>query len=493
MTKSIKKSITTIIMAAMITSMAIPMASAVELRDDSKSVVIDVNCTKKGYTFEIFQVADLTDSSTPFKTSYNPFIDELSEVIKSGETKDILSALDNMDSKILRENAVSYGTFNSTEMQEYKFDELEQGIYYIKCVGYPAGVKRVENSVVALPYYNNGWNYSIDTIELATKVQDDTPKTEKEITNSTRNNRNFTDVSIGDEVDFKLTNTTAGSTSMKLTTYDVKDDMAKGLTLNNNSFKVYTADKDGNKIDELNNSEYTLNITQQAAGQNTLFDISLNESYLAQDDFYSDTTVYLVVEYSAILNEFAVVGTKGNINEDIELEYGNDSTVDSVPGNEVKVYTWGASVTKLNEDNEKLAGATFAIYKTEADADKAENELGKGTSDDNGKVTFLNASGKELKLESGNYFIREISAPVGYNLYNKVIPISIDVSYSDTQINETYVTNSPVDGYASCTVTDSKLVVPKTGGHVQYFYIVGATLIVAGASILVLSRKKKAN
>ena len=109
--------------------------------------------------------------------------------------------------------AVSCGTFQTTASSTTKtFSSLDQGIYYVKCTKYPAGVKSVTNSVFALPYYqNNSWVYTLSAINLANKVVDGTPQTDKEITNSTKNNKNFTDVSVGDTVEFALNNTVTGS------------------------------------------------------------------------------------------------------------------------------------------------------------------------------------------------------------------------------------------------------------------------------------------
>ena len=387
--------------------------------------------------------------------------------------------------------AISVGIFNSDDKTK-TYSDLEQGIYYVKCTGFPAGVKSVENSVVVLPYFqNNNWVYTISPINLATKVADDTPGTEKEITNSTKNNKNFTDVSIGDTVDFALYNSTAGSSSMKLTTYAVYDKMSKGLTFDKNSVKVFLADKDKKTLSAVADTNYTLNITSQKDGQETEFNVALTKPYLAGEDFYDSAVEYVLVTYSAVLNKYAVVGIEGNPNEDVELKYGNDSHVDSVPGNEVFVYTYGIGVTKLNEDGKALAGAKFGLYETEADASNKEHAIAVGTSDTNGKVVFLNGSNEEMKVQSGNYFIAELEAPEGYNVYGKVIPISVEVSYLDAFTNDTWVENAPKDGFASVTVTDTKLIVPQTGGYVQYVYLAGVISLLIGGAMFLVSRRIK--
>lgn len=132
------------------------------------------------------------------------------------------------------------------------------------------------------------------------------------------------------------------------------------------------------------------------------------------------------------------------------------------------------------------------MYTSEKDATEHKNAIGSGTSDSDGKVKFTNYSnGEERFLASGNYFIAETAAPEGYNLYGDVIPVSIDVEYNEVFSNDTWVKNSPADGYATCTVTDTKLIVPQTGGYVWMLYATGAVLVLAGLSLFVVTKAKK--
>lgn len=497
MKKYFTKSITIILAAVLLIMMAVPFASAATLLNEDLKVSVTLNCDKGGYTFELFEVAALkTKANSPYETYYEPLFNEIKDEVKSGKTKDILSKLDQISpvNTAMPATAVSFGTFaSSAENKTKTFSNLEQGIYYVKCIKFPAGVKSVENSVFALPYYtNNSWEYTIEPINLATKVADDTPTTEKEITNSTRNNVNYTDVSLGDTVDYALYNKTAGSVAYKLEKYVVKDKMSKGLTLDKNSLKVYLANSGKAKIADLTaNVDYKLNITSQEDGKDTEFNVSLNKEYLAKNDFYAENVEYVIVTYSATLNKHSVIGATGNPNEDIELEYGNQSSVDSVPGNPVYVYTYGVGVMKLNEDGTALSGAKFSIFKTNADAEAKQNAIGTGVSGADGKVVFLNDKEEEVKVASGDYFIAEVEAPEGYNIYGKVIPVKIEATYHEAITNETWVKNCPADGAAVVTVTDTKLIVPQTGGYVMYLYIAGAVSLILGGVLFALSRRTK--
>lgn len=279
---------------------------------------------------------------------------------------------------------------------------------------------------------------------------------------------------------------------MKLTTYTVKDDMSKGLTLDNNSFKVYLADRTGAKISDLTAADYDVNITKQIVGENTTFNVSLKDAYLSKNDFYESDVTYLVVTYSAKLNKYAVKGVSGNPNEDIELEYGNNSGIDSVPGNIVYVYTYGIGVTKLNEKDEPLAGATFELYLNNSDAEAQRNPIASGTSNDKGIVTLVNSNNEEILLSNGNYYLVETKAPNGYNVYGKVIPVEIEVEYNTVFTNDTWVQNAPENGIATVTITDTVATFPQTGGYVQYLYIAGAALIISTLVIYGFTRRKKA-
>lgn len=496
MKKYLMKTITVTLAILMILIAAIPIASADTLRNEDQKVSITVNCNKPGYTFELFQVASLnsTVSGTAYETAYTPLFDDIADEVKSGNTKSILLKLDAISPALseMPATAISYGTFESANRTK-TFSNLEQGIYYVKCIKFPAGVTAVENSVVALPYFsNNNWVYTIDPINLATKVADDTPNTVKEITNSTKNNVNYTDVALGETVEFAIYNRTTGSSSFKINKYTVYDKMSAGLTFDKNSVKVYLADSNKQNISRISTNDYKVNVTASTAGQATEFNVALNQSYLSGNDFYASDVKYVIITYSAKLNTYAVKGAAGNPNEDVKLEYGNESTVDSVPGNKVYVYTYGVGVTKLNENGSALAGAKFGLFASNEAGTAKTTQLATGISDNSGKVRFLNSSNEEISLRSGKYFVSELEAPSGYQLLGKDVLIELDVDYLDSFANETWVENAPADGVRTISVTDTKLIVPQTGGHVERLYIAGIiSLLLCGALFIAARRMKK--
>lgn len=488
------KKIMAMMIVVVLAVMVFPISAGAATIKKDDNVSINVDCSKKGYTFEIYQVATLVSTtSNPYETKYKSNVPEVDANILAGDSKTALSTLDGIET--LPSTAKSYGTFDTDKATTKTFSNLPQGIYYIKAIEYPADVKKIENSILALPYYTSadGWVYSYKNINLAEKVVEGPPETHKIITNSTKDNVNFTDVSLGDTVDFELVNTITGSKQIRLTKYTVYDEMSKGLTLNKNSFKVYLADANNKKLSEV--TDFKMTVTAEGEGKDTSFNVALSGDFLKKDAFYEADKV--LVDYSAVLNKHSVIGKDGNPNTITKLEYGNRSKTAFVKGNTVYVYTYVIGATKYDENKNYLEGAKFNLYKTEADGETSKNAFAVGISDKNGRVDFYTVDKNEpIRLQSGTYYMAETEAPEGYNLYGKVIKINIDATYFQTITQGTYVNQCPSDGRASVSVTNFKGFTPKTGGHVMQVMAFGVGLVVVSGGILAglfFYKKKKKN
>ncbi len=491
--KNFKKIFAAILCIALLIVSTFATSAAI---DSSEIIKFTVNCNKPGYTFTVYKVADLVSTTaSPYETRYDSLIPEIADEILSGDTAALLAALDGVQT--MPTTATVVGTFDSDDNNTATFTNLDMGIYYIKATDFPAGVKSVRNSVVSLPYYDGAdWQYTISNIELATKVVDGSVTTEKTITNSTKNNVNFTDVSLGDTVNFEIRSTTAGSSSMKLGSYAVYDDMSAGLTLDKNSFNVALLKADGTKITDLDASEYTMTVTSEGDGQNTTFNVALTNAYLQTEEFYGTDVYYTSVTYSATLNKYAVVDPAvGNPNTDVKVEYSNKNGVTSeVEGNTVYVYTYAVKVNKTDKSTGlPLAGAEFSLFATEADAQALTNVVATGKSDDNGTVLFYNTNKEEMRLTSGTYYAVETSAPDGYMVYSGIVEIDLTAGYGATFVDGTWVTSAPVDGYGVADVADPPVVLPVTGGTGTIIFSVvgGIGIIVASVFFVIYFAKKR--
>ena len=522
MKKKIFISLMAILMVAMMMFSAVSVSAGTETAklDTSTKVSFTGACDKAGYTFNVYKIATLNKFNYGIK--FDSLINDAAvkaaiaagsdsdkwhngatntaEVLTNNQaTQGLLDALDALPESSL---GAAVDTFTTTETVKTKeFKNLAQGIYYVRAVNFPAGVKAVTNSVFALPYYteDDGWVYTIPTIPLAAKVLDEVPENHKIITNSTRNSEEYSDNALGDVIEYQVTTDVVGAVNavashdFKLNSYILTDIMSKGLTFDKNSVAIEIQKEDGTLVEALKKADFNV-VATGSDGQPTNITISLTKAYLQKNTFYSGDKV--VYTYTGTLNEHAVIGKAGNPNDDVKLEYSNKNDVKGeVPGNTVWVYTWGIELEKYDETGTNvLGGADFSLYATSADAQNNTNVLGTGTSTAAGKVTFRNAEGKEVKLESGTYYAIETKAPTGYNRYTDPIEIKIDVTY-DSQFNataRTWVKNAPEIGKAVVGVKNSKTILPQTGGFGDTpMYIAGiVALMFAGVAILFYRKKR---
>ena len=460
----------------------------------NQKVSFTAACADAGYVFNLYKVADFAYSDvSPYEMKYTSTISSITDEIASGDPAALLVALDALSSSQLGSPVDSYSVDSYGTSKT--FNNLDQGIYYVRAVNFPANVKAVTNSVFSLPYYtaDNGWVYTIDTIPLADKTDETNPGIHQIITNPTRSNENFTDVSLGDTVNFKVTADTVGaytnvdSLNMALSKYEITETIGSGLTADIDSVVVKLTNAAGEPIRTLAATEYTKTLSDG------VMKIALKESVLSSEGFYAADKV--TVDYSAVLNASSTFGAAGNPDTATSLVYANKTGVeDTVDGNTVYAYTYGVEVTKYTDAGQALAGSSFALYATAADAQAQRNALATGTSGNDGKVIFKNTSDEVIRLESGTYYIVETAATQDYNRYTDVIEVAVTATYGESFANGTWVTSQPDNGIQQIEVKNSKVIIPNTGGEggAYRYVIAGAALLLAiFAAAMIISKKNK--
>ena len=572
-----KKGIVSALAATMAIASAVPAVSAATniMIDNSRKVSFTAVCDEAGYTFQLYKIGTLTTSSDgTYRTGYNSLINDAAIKAALNDGFQDGSASTAKQSELLRLLEEKYnptengnykpGTANANEpatdplqaqvvansqwtssnsVKSHKYENLDQGVYYVRAINWPAGVTYVRNSVFALPWFDktNGWTYTIDDIPLATKVDAHPVETYKTITNTTVKEQQIpaqhnvkqladqmhgvyqpaTDVNLGDIVNFEIRSTITGSDQMKLNSYFVTDSMSNGLTLDKNSFHMYLLDKDGNKISELKQGkvaasetayqtakdDYVVYFDTTNNGREFLHKNSSTTKFYGTGSAQDDNAVYTSITYSAMLNDKAVVGKAGNPNTEGKIEYSNKKNVTSeYEGNTVYVYTWGVRPHKTDDSTtpKALEGAEFKLFKTKADAENLRNPIAAGTSDKDGLVKFMtdkfnNYSGAstDITLQRGTYYAVETKAPTGFQTYGKVIEIKVDVTYNNQFANKTWVKNAPADGqadgYLAFTVKNTKVETPNTGGMGDYiaYYIAGGVGLLGLIGLAVAMTKKR--
>lgn len=340
----------------------------------------------------------------------------------------------------------------------------------------------------------------LDTTDKAAEVtiKADLPSIEKKIDgdNDTDESTNglveYNNAAIGDNVPFVVTSKVpAGMEYYDTYTYTVTDTLSDGLTFNDD-----VAITVGEKT-LVKGTDFTV----EADGQKVTINFKNFKSYTAGAD--------ITINYSATVNTDAVIGTQGNLNT-VYLEYSNNPQIEEskgkTPDETTLTFVTAVSITKVDAtDNSKtLAGATFTIAGTKlntvivTDANgedvvitKAEDVEYTGTSGEDGIITFEG-------LAAGTYEITEIVAPAGYNLL--AAPITLTVSWtapaeSSTECTWSVETKDNIasieNGIVTVTIKNATgSLLPETGGiGTTIFYIVGGLLVV-GAVILLITKKR---
>ena len=341
------------------------------------------------------------------------------------------------------------------------------------------------------------------------KVKDINDTTGKATTDAT-NNTNWidsADYDIGDEVPFQLTGTVASDyDNYTVYKFIFRDKQSAGLTFNEDSVKVYVGDSE----EPIDSAYYTVTVTNT---ENETFNVSFADLKKIPG---VQAGSKIRVEYTSTLNANAVLGAAGNPNT-MHLEYSNNPNdaqggeTGKTPDDTVIVFTYKLVVNKKDGDGNILAGADFKLEKKNPDGTWSEvtrkiTEL----EDAEGNVTSVEDNTKKTAtrftftgLDDGEYRLTETATPAGYNT---IAPITFTVTADHTILSDNPtlngLTGEKVTGEITLAPSDDKsslstdivnkrgTELPSTGGMgTTILYVVGAILVI-GAGILLVTKKR---
>lgn len=462
---------------------------------------LTINGTTTGHTYEAYQIfsGDLSsDGSTlsniTWGSGVNPFTYDgetdaaaIAEKI-SGEDYDSTTA--KAFSKVAGANVTTASASATSTENSTVISGLAPGYYLVKDAdtsqdGKDAAYTRFILQVVG---------------DSTAQLKNDKPTVQKKVkdtndtTGKTTDWQDAADYDMGDTVPFQL----KATLPKHIADYDhyyveFTDTLSAGLTFD----EITLVKADGTT---LTSDQYKATTTPNEDGTTTLSVIITDVKAVATITKDDD----IVVEYNATLNSNAVIGSKGNPNK-VKLTYSNDpndtgdgtskpTSTGETPEDTVKVFTYQTIINKLNENKEALKGAGFTLSKKDSDGNwkKVETILA-------GDTTTFTFKG----LDAGDYKLEETTTPDGYNTIKPVvftIAATYDTDSDDPQLTD--LSGDVTSGVAefSKNLSEGSLtadiinrkgsVLPSTGGMgTTILYVVG-TILVLGAGILLVTKKR---
>ncbi|MEG0322330.1 MAG: SpaH/EbpB family LPXTG-anchored major pilin, partial [Oscillospiraceae bacterium] len=316
------------------------------------------------------------------------------------------------------------------------FSGLNYGYYLVIETSNAAtdGTVRSKPILVSVPD-NNGTAAVIVTVKTS---KADVDKIIVEVNDTAVTPTKTAQLKIGDVVKFKLTATVptyAGDVEDTDVVYTIEDTLSKGLKFRYKGDGADMIVRDSNGVNINDRHPFTLSQEATPDGGNI---VRLKFVYRQIKDLGRIT-----VEYSATLSAEASVGATGNPNS-VTLQYSNNpgvsGSVHTTPPKHTIVYTTGIRLTKIDGSTpaQTLAGAQFRIYKdaqclqpvsfytynVPTGGDEkilVKSETGIVTTGADGITYFAG-------LTAGDYYIKEVKAPDGYDLLKDPIHIKIGVT-----------------------------------------------------------------
>lgn len=486
--KTLKKAMSVLVSLLMIFTFALPAFA------DSATYTITAPATTHQY--EIYQIftGDLSEgilsnvkwgvngTGTKGEAVDSTIITELTDV-NSKSDREILNVVEpcaNLNSTPVA--TISNGQTYSATAGYYLIKDKDGSVSGTSADTYTTYIVKVVGDVAITPKVN------VPSFEKKVKDINDTTDTDASAW------QDSADYDIGDKVPFKLEGTVASNYADYKTYYFAFHDKAEaGLTFNSD-VKVFV---DGTEI----TTGYSV-VTSTTDGDT--FDVVFDN---LKDIADVKANSKITVEYTATLNDKAVLGNQGNVNT-AHLEFSNNPNkvhggsgkpeTGNTPDDSVIVFTYQVVVNKTKANGEALTGAEFTLEKV----------LKNGTKE---TVTVLkNTEGTTFTfkgLDDSDYILTETKTPATYNTIEPIrFTVTADHEIVWDGVNRTGVltalSGNVTSGTATFTadldkgslttnvVNQSGATLPGTGGiGTTIFYVIGG-LLMAAAAVLLITKKR---
>lgn len=220
----------------------------------------------------------------------------------------------------------------------------------------------------------------------------------------------------------------------------------------------------------ISDSEGKVRFTKLNTGKYKMKETTVPDGYLP-----TETTWILTVD--AINNTFEIVVDSTDDNSDL---IGNQDD-----GYTIVNETYNIKVIKIDaETNEKLVGAEFGLFKKEANGEWSSEPIQTSITNEHGLAFFE-------KLSEGEYKIKELTAPPGYEIITEEVVFKLPFEYLSKDLNG--VENTFSSDSKTITFTISNKVgfnLPKTGAGITA-RIAAIGIVIMGITVILLKKTRK--
>ena len=459
---------------------------------------ITISNAAKGETYTIYKLFDATVSADGSSIAYTGTIPESLELYFTADKNGYISATsaakdgENMSEglktalKTWTKGATATATATS-DGSALNFNGLAYGYYVVTTTQ--------GNQVI-----------SVDSTKPNVTIVDKNSSTPKDLSKTASKD----DVSIGDTVTYTVRFKTsnyygAGEDAKKIVSYTIEDTLPEFLS----DVKVTSiiVDNDGN--DETTNDQAT--VTAQFVNKKIVIDW-YDET---NNQFLYDNGATVTITYTAVVTDKAAIDGTGNTNK-VTVTWTTKGGNEPGPGNletDETIYTYAIALKKVNNQGVALPGAVFEFpfyVKSTADTDGAYIYAGTAAGEGlTNQITTPDSGVIVVKgVKTGNYEIKEVTAPAGYNkLTDPVTVEAVKTSSTSThttvyldkdgnvvdensKVIEVKVDINTIAATAVVVVNKAGTELPSTGGMgTTIFYVLGAVLVV-GAGVLLVTKKR---
>lgn len=347
---------------------------------------------------------------------------------------------------------------------------------------------------------------SVDSTMPNVTIVDKNSSTPKDLSKTASSN----DVSIGDTVTYTVSFKTsnyygAGTEAKEIVSYTIEDTLPEFLS--NVTVTSIIVDNDG--------SDTTTNDRTTVTGQFVNKKIVIDWYDEANNQFLYDNGATVTITYTAVVTDKAAIDGNGNTNK-VTVTWttkgGDEPGPDKVETEET-IFTYAIALKKVNNKGVALPGAVFEFpfyVKSTADANGA--YIYAGTTAGAGltnQITTPDSGVIVVKgVKSGSYEITEVTAPAGYNKLTAPVTVQavktsststhttvyldkdgnvVDVSAKEIEVK---VDIDTIAATAVVVVNKAGTELPSTGGMgTTVFYVLG-TVLVLGAVVLLVTKKR---